>query len=282
MPSDEKLKPVVLQAALVGALGDVLEAARESPETRLTHLRALGRGRGLGLGPPGFRPGLYESPIEELFAYEFLRHAPASALLPQRSLRTRWGVFRPDFVMNSAGRCVAVECDGEAFHEAEPDRWRDALLLGSEVVDVIYRLEGKAIHWNLHDCLYILAVLEPAVFHERGRLSLERLASFTLKNRNLHDDVDEDESLSSTSAWGVGAPLEFVDEDEEARLDRDWGSVGRRTRASIRPGGAHGFRWDFSREHPGLRVEELIQKWDDLSFRERARYYRDDERASVS
>lgn len=49
------------------------------------------------------------------------------------------------------GYRIGIECDGKKFHNASRDEWRDAMILGGEHLDVIYRLRGSDINFYIED-----------------------------------------------------------------------------------------------------------------------------------
>lgn len=121
----------------------------------------------------------YDSPIEDLFAYNAVKYlADDVELMPQVSIQTICGRFVLDFLLQSpsAGR-VAVECDGKEFHEESRDEWRDAMILGGGLVDAIYRLRGCDIHFHIEDLLYLMSRHDPTLMSERGITNLDLLAT---------------------------------------------------------------------------------------------------------
>lgn len=137
---------------------------------------------------PAFEPP-YDSPIENDFAYNIVKYLDERvAFKKQVSVKTICGRFRLDFIAYQSGRCIGFECDGKEFHNNEVhcsgrDRWRDALILETGIVEVIYRFPGKNLVYNINDCLFILAVYEPQLFSERSLENLKALASVDVKNQ---------------------------------------------------------------------------------------------------
>jgi hypothetical protein len=125
----------------------------------------------------------YESPLEDLFAYNLDKYVAAQAKISkQKEVQTFCGDFRLDFVATSAnGRSVGIECDGTEFHDESRDEWRDAMILGSIGLSAIYRFQGPALFYHMEDCLYVLSQWEPHIFSERGRINLKILASDTAR-----------------------------------------------------------------------------------------------------
>lgn len=133
--------------------------------------------------PPAFTPP-YDSPIEHDFAYQFVKHLDERVdFQPQYHIDTLCGHFIVDFVAVSAdGLRVGFECDGKAFHDPARDEWRDAMIIGSGALDVIYRLTGKDLTFQLDNVLFLLSRCEPTIFSARGIANLKSLANYELRD----------------------------------------------------------------------------------------------------
>lgn len=119
-----------------------------------------------------------ESPIEDLFLEAMNKRISETArLTPQVEVRTLCGTFRLDFLLEAGGKRIAVECDGHDYHDEERDEWRDAMIVGDQCVDEIFRFRGRDLVWRTDDCLLILRHFHPALFSERGVHIVERLGS---------------------------------------------------------------------------------------------------------
>lgn len=122
----------------------------------------------------------YERPVEDEFAWHLVKYlTPVSALDYQVRVDTPCLPVWVDFVIELGGRRIGFEC-GEIDPQAEDAdelAYRDALVVGSGGVDVLYRLRGGDLLHRLHDVLFALAQWEPQLFSERGRLNLHTLAS---------------------------------------------------------------------------------------------------------
>jgi len=117
-----------------------------------------------------------ESPLESRFALSLIRRLhPNAHLESQVSVDTICGRFRLDFVVTRRGRMVAVECDGKDYHDEGRDEWRDAMVLGAEAVDVIYRFRGSDLTYHLNDCLFLISQWEPDLVSPAGFLPALRL-----------------------------------------------------------------------------------------------------------
>jgi hypothetical protein len=141
--------------------------------------------------PPYYEPP-YDSPIEDQFAKRYVKYAgDAVVMLPQVQVKTICGTFIVDFVLTAPdGYRVGIECDGKEFHEPSRDEWRDAMILGGNHLDAMYRIRGSDITYHLDDVLYLLSALEPSVFASRAMSSLEVLASPEIQKIDLRQDID--------------------------------------------------------------------------------------------
>lgn len=138
----------------------------------------------------------YESPIEEIFAYNIVKYLDEGVTFKkQESVDTSCGKFRLDFIVTRSGRSIGVECDGEEYHSPLRDEWRDAMILETGPVVAIYRFQGKDIFSNIEDCLFILSICEPQLFLGRGLACLKALASDEARAMILREQLDERDHL---------------------------------------------------------------------------------------
>lgn len=136
----------------------------------------------------------YDSPIENRFASYFVKYAADDIeMLPQYAVSTICGRFVLDFLLVAPGNVrVGIECDGREFHNASRDEWRDAMILGDNHVDVIYRMRGSDITYFIEDLLYLLQKLEPCLFGDRASANLAANCSEDVKRtpvdptKNVH------------------------------------------------------------------------------------------------
>jgi hypothetical protein len=125
----------------------------------------------------------YDSPIEDLFAYNIVKYLnAASNLLTQYEVVTICGIYRLDFVIEHNEEIIAFECDGKEYHDWQRDEWRDAMILGSKKVNLIYRLRGSDLYKHIEDCLHLISQEHPYLFSDRGIVNLNNLASKEAKN----------------------------------------------------------------------------------------------------
>jgi len=126
---------------------------------------------------PSFDPP-FESPLEEKFSWAIIKYLdPSVRFKKQITVLTFVGTFRIDFVTCQQDVRIGFECDGEDFHDPFRDECRDALILGGNQVDAIYRIKGKDIEHHVEDCLYLMSRWDPQLFSSRGRHNLAILSS---------------------------------------------------------------------------------------------------------
>jgi hypothetical protein len=106
-----------------------------------------------------------ESPIEvrmlEKMAETF--HEDVSLSL-QRVVVTPERRFRVDFWIEHRNTVRVVECDGRDFHEFNPDRERDLLILGHSPVRTIFRFRGCDVKHSVHSCIAVMHAYAPDLF----------------------------------------------------------------------------------------------------------------------
>ena len=145
---------------------------------------------------------LLESPIEEIVFELLFKYKNENVdLIPQRTVSTISGYFRPDIILKLNDREISIECDGEEFHKNEYyDEWRDSMILVSSNIQSIFRLRGSDIYTDLQDIVYFIAKKEPDFFNQDliNRLKpsirpefIDRNESFdfVVKKRVIYDDV---------------------------------------------------------------------------------------------
>ena len=175
----------------------------------------------------------YERPLEDEFAWHLVKYlSPVSGLLYQERIATPGGAFWVDFVIEHGSapgpvRRIGFECgdledasrDGE--HDSENDRLRDALLVGTGALDVLYRFRGQDLLHRLHDALLIAAKWDGDLFSHRGRINLGTLASpeASAADPRPHQALlrlayDQSEDLDAHEgdafAWPPQAPSDLV------------------------------------------------------------------------
>ncbi|WP_373060733.1 hypothetical protein [Gemmatimonas sp.] len=124
-------------------------------------------------------PGPFGSPLEERFADALRPHlAPDVRVDQQRVCYTAIGRFVLDFTFTTpSGFCVAVECDGSAFHDTTVDTWRDAALISERKIDMMVRIDGRFLYSVPADVLYLLSTIAPSLVSARGRRNIVHLST---------------------------------------------------------------------------------------------------------
>jgi len=130
----------------------------------------------------------FESPLEEVFDHNIIKYLDDRVTLyTQVEINTICGKFRLDFLAQTPkGMKVAFECDGKEYHEESRDEWRDAMILGANEVDAIYRIRGSDITYHVEDIIYIISQWNPEIFSSRGLINLDILASSEIKLRKFN------------------------------------------------------------------------------------------------
>ena len=118
----------------------------------------------------------YDSPIEDIFAWHCKKYLRDDiAFNSQVEITTKHGKFRLDFLLVNKARKIAVECDGEDFHDAHRDELRDAIILGEGHVDTIYRFRGCDLLHSPNECIWLMSLLNSQLFTRRAIMKLEHL-----------------------------------------------------------------------------------------------------------
>jgi len=111
---------------------------------------------------------LLESPIEVIVFDSLYKFKDDDVeLIPQRTVKTISGKFRPDIVLKRGQNEISIECDGKEFHQDDYyDEWRDSLILVSSNIQSIFRLKGKDIIAELNNIIFFIASKEPTFFNK--------------------------------------------------------------------------------------------------------------------
>lgn len=193
-----------------------------------------------GSNAPCYEPP-YDSPIEDFFAWNMAKYLDEKTTWERQvSVSTICGCFRMDFVANTHSRRIAFECDGEEFHGRHGcarDEWRDAMILGGEFVDAIYRIPGRLIVHDMHRSIAWLAECEPEVFSERSRINLRILAR----------------SARSAMRGGAGMVSDFYSPHPSIQIEcfhrqpivREWWQC----------------LFAYAKEHGGGDLDSIINRW---------------------
>lgn len=128
----------------------------------------------------------YERPLEDEFAWQLVKYLePITGLQYQVKVATPCANVWVDFVVEHGARRIGFEIGTleEPSDDALPgagearERYRDALVLGSGALDVLYRFRGADLFYRPADALYLASLWDPVLFTERGCINLHTLAS---------------------------------------------------------------------------------------------------------
>lgn len=184
----------------------------------------------------------YDSPIEDIFAWHCHKYLSSGIKLDKQvDIDTQHGRFRIDFALSDVDERIAVECDGRDFHELFRDEFRDAILLGEGHFDTIYHFRGCDITYHPDDCIWLMSVLNPKLFSERGHLHLDRLHKLEVGEN--YDLANRESYSFRVYTSGQGYPF--------------WAF-----RRTIHVNPKLKYHWKvlyaFACEHPGASVDELV------------------------
>jgi len=199
-------------------------------------------------GAPKYAPP-YDSPIENDFAYQIVKYLKNNVQFEKQvSVDTKCGCFRLDFTASHLGRCIGLECDGKEFHCSTRDTWRDALLLKTGVIEVIYRFPGKDLAHNINDCLFILSACEPQLFSERGLENLKILASWEVKEKIGQKQVNDN------TEWIFCGYKKFQNQSGISVYRHHHGNSFLLEKSA------------FAEKHEGRNIDFLLEKFDSEKF----------------
>lgn len=199
--------------------------------------------------PPTADRSKLESPLEIMFIETIEKYLRGnSEITPQYEVETLAGTFRLDFLLTIGDQKIGVECDGKEFHDEWRDEWRDALILGSDEIDTIYRFRGSDLYLNMDDCIYLIYHNDKALFCDRYDIIGQQLISDELKE-NLKRNQQLDSELIS-----VGYAL--LTEHGEHMGWRQI-KVGRRNKNDNK--GHWNILFEVARQHPGYGLDQLIE-----------------------
>ncbi len=197
----------------------------------------------------------YERPVEDEFAWHLVKYLePSAGLAYQYRVETPFTRFWIDFVVEYGGRHIAFECS-DLFTDADETAYRDALIVGSGAIDVLYRFRTEDLLHHLHDVLLLISRWEPALFSRRGHINLQTLASQTALAEYPRPDTAEVE-------LSYPAPI------EEDVYDGDVFEWPAREAAALkvrRMSRTHPSTWlrqyDQALGHFGITPEQLGNQW---------------------
>ena len=132
---------------------------------------------GLFYAPP------YDRTVEDECHWHLIKYLlPDARVLSQQRLEHDGLVTYIDvLVMLASGHRIALEITDDPEHPDESPR-RDALVLATGVVDVLYRVSSAAMLHSLYDVFYLLSRYEPEAFTDRAHGIFDRLAEPEVKH----------------------------------------------------------------------------------------------------
>lgn len=163
----------------------------------------------------------YERPLEDEFAWQLVKYLePITGLQYQVRVETPCTNAWIDFVVEHGARRIGFEVGPvETAEVTEEERYRDALVIGSGALDVLYRFRGADLLYRPHDALYLAAQWDAEVFTERARINLHTLASPEARACRVrpHEtlarvtyEAPEGEIDGEAFAWPEEVPAELV------------------------------------------------------------------------
>ncbi len=209
------------------------------------------------LEPSLFYDPPYERPLEDEFAWQLVKYLqPITGLQYQVKIETPCANVWVDFVVEHGTRRIGFEI-GSLHAETDPEQegYRDALVIGSGALDVLYRFRGADLLYRPHDALLLAAAWDADLFTPRGRINLNTLASAearacrvrphqTLAQVTYQPPEQEDEMAGEAFAWPQEVPPVLI----VRRLSR-----------------AHPAAWlrnyDAALVHFGVSDERLSRQW---------------------
>lgn len=213
----------------------------------------------------------FESPAEYEFAYHLLKHVRADvAIAKQYPAPTERGQFRLDFLLARPGKTLAIEIDGQPYHNYQRDAARDALVLAAGHADEVIRILARGVAYHVEDVLYLLSEVHSPFFSARARDNLRILSSPYARlelSSGAHNIAvyyplpDQDPDLVETYDWGYETPpLDWRERDL-----RILGQVtGEEFLGVLIERRAIGFGQaflDFARANAGLSFDSLVNRY---------------------
>ena len=199
----------------------------------------------------------YERPLEDEFAWHLIKYLrPIAGLRYQVKVETPCTNAWVDFIVEHGARRIGFEIGNLEKGDEEQERYRDALVIGSGALDVLYRFRAADLLYRPHDALHLAAVWDQALFSERGRINLHTLASpeARLCRPRPHETIARvtyaapeepvEASLNEEMLWPQDVPPALV--------------VKRLSRANP---GVWLTAYDEALRHFGVSDERLEQRW---------------------
>lgn len=193
----------------------------------------------------------YERPLEDEFAWHLIKYLrPITGLRYQVKVETPCANAWVDFIVergaiqeficskchriSPSDHCPTCHCNAvrrtrklivgfeigslEDESDAEQERYRDALVIGSGALDVLYRFRAADLLYRPHDALYITSLWDPHLFKEAGKISLKTLASDEARCAPLPQIPRAHSRVIYAADENYGAPAQMI----VKRLDRSY------------------------------------------------------------
>lgn len=112
----------------------------------------------------------YESELDDALARNLVAYlVPAAGLEYKAEIQTVHSVSRFDFLIDLGTRRIAIDyTDTPDNLETALVEDNDALVLGSDLVDGVFRIRRSDLERNLYDCLHLICKWEPNLFTPYG------------------------------------------------------------------------------------------------------------------
>ncbi|MBX2822545.1 MAG: hypothetical protein KTR29_22805 [Rhodothermaceae bacterium] len=201
----------------------------------------------------------YSSMLTDDLAWYFTRFlADNAGIQDQARVQTPYAEYTVDFLIelgkHRVGFMVGHMGDDNARAESS---FRDAMLIDSGGLDVIYRFRAQDLEERLYDCLQLVCTWNPSLFSYRGRVNLETLSS--VEARAFKPTYNE--SLFQVAVGTASSADSFMDEyfvwpSQEARSTE----VFFRRMCRQYPA-AWLYEYERALVHYGVSPEMLRQKW---------------------
>lgn len=121
----------------------------------------------------------YSSMLADDLAWYFTRFfADEASIQEQTRVQTPFAEFTVDFLIELGKNRIGFMLGHmDSDNELAESSFKDAMLIDSGGLDVIYRFRSYDLEERLYDCLQIISAWNPGLFSYRGRVNLETLSS---------------------------------------------------------------------------------------------------------
>lgn len=157
----------------------------------------------------------YERPLEDEFAWHLVKYLrPIAGLRYQVKIETPCGNQWVDFVVETPKRRFGFEVSLlDEGDQIEENRYRDAMVIGSGVLNVLYRFRAEDLLYRPHDALYAVTIWDRSIFSDRGHRNLKVLASKQARDQawDVKDHVARILYADDADVgWGLAPPEELI------------------------------------------------------------------------